>query len=106
MPAGAGAVGVKAVCPASLDEFEGRLLASVDQPLADAAVHPEDEIERVRPEAGDLHDFRDARRVQATEAGARLDVFQRCHARHYPLAMNRAPGDRPRTVTSPCPGML
>ena len=74
------AVGVEAVGAARFEELEGRLLPAVDQPFADAAVHPEDEVERVRPEPGDLDDFGQAGGVQAPQAGARLDVFEHCHA--------------------------
>jgi hypothetical protein len=48
--------------------------------MACGTIHPKEEIERARPEAHDLNDFRNARRVQAMEAGAFPKVFKRRHA--------------------------
>jgi hypothetical protein len=83
------------------EDIEGGLFPSVDQTLAYATVHPKDEIERVRPEARDLNDFRNARRVQTTEAGACLNVFKRRHAGRLEIVTAWFSPPRRQTFLSP-----
>src|SRR4051794_619336 len=73
------AIGIEGERAAGLDRLEPGLLAAVDEALADPPVDAEHEVERVGTETGDLHDLRHASRVEAPQARAGLDVFEREH---------------------------
>ena len=73
------AIGVEPIGPARLDELEADLLAAHDKSLVDAAVDAKDDVERIRAELRDLHDFGEPRGVEAAKAGAGLDVFESGH---------------------------
>lgn len=73
------AISVESIGPSGFEELETGLLATVDQPLPDASAHAEDEVERIRPEPGDLDDLGHAGGVQAAKPRPGFDIFEGCH---------------------------
>ena len=66
------AVGIEGVGPASFEKLERCLFAAIKQPLADAAVRPEDKVQGVGAEMRDLNDLSDAGRVKTPQPGTCL----------------------------------
>ena len=73
------AVGIEPVTRGRPRRDRAGLLAAIEQPLADAAVGAEDEVQRVGAEARDLHDFGDPAGVEAAQACARSYVVEGEH---------------------------
>jgi hypothetical protein len=73
------AVGVEGIAPSSFQKLESVLLTTIDEAFANAAVHTKYEVQSVRAEARDLHDLRDAGRIEAAQSRPWLDVLKGGH---------------------------
>jgi hypothetical protein len=72
-------VGIEPVGAPCLQELETVLLAAIDEALAHAAVHPEDEIQGVRAKARNLDDLRYPSRIEAAQARPSFYVLKVVH---------------------------
>jgi hypothetical protein len=70
------AIGIERMAPTRLDELETGLFAAIEEALANPAIHSIHDVQRIGPEARDLHDLGYAARIKALELRAGLDLIE------------------------------
>jgi len=79
-------VRVEGVCTPRVDSLEGRFFAAINETFSDTAIHAENQIQGISSESSDLNDLSHPLGIEAPQAGAWLNFFERNHSQSFGLA--------------------